>query len=462
MGKIELFNTLNHKKEVFEPLTAGRVKMYTCGPTVYNYAHIGNLRAYYFADTLKRVLQYNGLKVLHIMNITDIGHLTGEADDSGEDKMVKAIKREGKPMTPESLKEVAHFYFDRFKEDFLKLNLIEPEKFTFASEHIPSQIAMIEALFEKGIVYTTSDGLYFDTSKDSEYGVLGGISANEEHSRIGVNKEKRNPEDFALWKFAETADLGFPSPFGAGFPGWHIECSAMARQYLGDQFDIHTGGIDHIPVHHNNEIAQSKTVTGKVPARFWVHNNHITIGEEKMAKSGENFLSLSYMEEHGIEPEAVRMWYLQSRYSTRVDYSLEALKASHQAWKKFRDGFLSLGKNESRLHLDYKEKFTNFVNDDLDTPKALALAWELLRDEKVPNEDKRGTLLDFDEVLGFNLKDLAEEKIEIPEEIQKLLEERKAARDAKDWVKADHLRTVIRESGFEVKDMDEKQIVTRA
>ncbi len=461
MEDLHLQNTLTKEKEIFNSITPHAVRMYTCGPTVYNFAHIGNLRAYYFADTLKRALMFNGYAVRHVMNITDIGHLTSDADD-GEDKMVKALKREGKPMTLEGLREVSHFYFEKFKEDFLKLNLILPEKFTFASEHIPEQVDLIQKLDSKGFVYKTSDGLYFDTSKDSEYGVLGGIFADEAHSRIGLNKEKRNPEDFALWKFSDEDSLGFPAPFGNGFPGWHIECSAMAMKYLGAQFDIHTGGIDHIRVHHNNEIAQSKAVTGKIMAKYWIHNNHITISGDKMAKSGENFLSLSFMEEHGISPMAVRLWYMQSRYSTRVDYSLEALKASETAWKKLKGLFLELPDDGFRISYVYREKFVEAINDDLDTPKALTIVWELLKDTEIPAEEKRMTLLNFDQVLGFNLKNLKHDDLHLSKEIESLISQRKEAREKKDWNKSDELRHIIREHGFDIRDMDDEQVITRS
>ena len=458
MSEIKLFNTLHKQKEVFKPINEGKVGMYTCGPTVYNTAHIGNLRAYFFADLLKRVFLFNGYEVAHIMNVTDIGHLTSDADE-GEDKMVKAIKREGLPMTLQSLRQVADTYFLKFKEDFKKLNLIEPLHFTFASEHISDQIRFIEQLKERGFVYSTSDGLYFNTAKLSDYGELGGTS-DTDHSRIGINTEKKNPEDFALWKFASDQAIGFPSPFGVGFPGWHIECSAMSMRYLGEQFDIHTGGIDHISVHHNNEIAQGKALTGKLPAHYWIHNNHITIKGDKMAKSGENFLSLSFLHEQGISPQGIRMWYLQSRYSTRVDYSREALQASETAWRKLRDHFFALGKNAARMHFDYIEKFESCVNDDLDTPKALTLVWELLRDEKLPNEDKKATLLHFDTVLAFGLSSLRQEETIIPQGVRELLEKRRIARQTKDWVAADHLRKQINDLGFEVKDQGEEQVVT--
>ncbi len=457
---IKLFNTLHKTKEIFTPLVAHKVTMYTCGPTVYNFAHIGNLRAYFFADTLKRVLLYNGFDVTHIINVTDIGHLTSDADD-GEDKMVKAIKREGKEMSLESLKEVSKTYFEAFKKDFLLLNCVLPTKFTFASEHIADQIELIKTLDQKGFVYKTGDGLYFDTSKDPEYGILGGMTANTDHSRIGINPEKHNPEDFALWKFADKEGLGFDAPFGCGFPGWHIECSAMSMKYLGSEFDIHTGGIDHIPVHHNNEIAQSKAATDKILARYWVHNNHITITGEKMAKSGENFLSLDYIYTQGISPMGVRMWYLQSRYSTRVDYSLIALQASETAWRKLRDHFLLLTTTSGSIHFDYIEKFDQAVNDDLDTPKALVLLWELIKDTNITNEDKKATLLRMDSVFGFGLEQVVVEKVNVPAEVTMLLHQRKEARDKKDFHTSDHLRTLIREQGFEVKDQGDEQVVTK-
>ena len=270
--KIFLFNTLGKEKRQFIPINKKEIGMYSCGPTVYNYMHIGNLRAYVFADTLKRTLEYSGYKVKHIMNVTDIGHLTSDADD-GEDKMVKALKREGKEMTLENLRAIGNFYFEKFKEDFKTINIISPEKFVFASDEIPAQTKLIGTLLEKGFAYKTSDGIYFDTEKLSDYGRLGGANSEME-ARIAQNEEKKNPRDFALWKFADQNGIGFEASFGKGFPGWHIECSAMAMKYLGNTFDVHTGGIDHIPVHHNNEIAQSEAATGKLLANYWMLKNH--------------------------------------------------------------------------------------------------------------------------------------------------------------------------------------------
>ncbi len=451
--KIYLFNTLGRKKEKFVSIRKKEVGMYSCGPTVYNYMHVGNLRAYVFADTLKRVLQYNGYKVKHIMNVTDIGHLTSDSDD-GEDKMVKALKREGKEMTLENLRSVGDFYFEKFKEDFKNINVISPEKYIFASDEIPAQTKLIETLLEKGFAYKISDGIYFDTEKLQDYGRLGGANSEME-SRIAFNTEKKNPRDFALWKFADQmTGIGFKASFGKGFPGWHIECSAMAMKYLGDTFDIHTGGIDHIPVHHNNEIAQSEAATGKLLANYWMHNNHITIGEDKMAKSGENFLTLNNLIEKGIKPLAYRYWLLQSRYSTRMDFSLEAIKAAQTAFERLIISIENIN-NFGKVNSKYKEKFNTAINDDLDTPKALAIVWEILRDPSLSNGDKKATILDFDEVFGLGLSEAKKIEIEISPEIQTLLEERKLAKENKDWTKADEIRKNIENKGFSIKDSKE-------
>ncbi|MFA6463944.1 MAG: cysteine--tRNA ligase [Candidatus Paceibacterota bacterium] len=458
--EIYFFNTLTHKKEKFIPINKKEIGMYSCGPTVYNYMHVGNLRSYVFADTVKRVLQYNGYNVKHIINVTDIGHLTSD-NDEGEDKMVKALKREGKAMTLENLREVANFYFDKFKDDFEKINIINPEKFVFASDEIPAQVKLIETLLEKGFAYKTSDGIYFDTAKLSDYGRLGGANSEME-SRIAQNAEKKDQRDFALWKFSSTLltasaeIIGFEASFGKGFPGWHIECSAMAMKYLGNTFDIHTGGIDHIPVHHNNEIAQSEAATGKLLANYWLHNNFITIGEDKMAKSGENFLTLNTLIEKGINPLAYRYWLLQSRYSTRMDFSIDAIKAAQTAFERLAE-FISNTEKIGKINLKYKEKFNTATNDDLDTPKAIALVWEILKDTSLSDEDKKATILDFDKVLGFELSEVKKTEIEIPAEIQKLLDERKIAKENKDWAKADEIREKIKRLGYEIIDSSSDQ-----
>lgn len=449
---ILLFNTLNKNKEVFESITENKVSMYSCGPTVYNYAHIGNLRAYIMSDLIRRVLKNNGYEVFQVMNLTDIGHLTSDAD-SGEDKMMKGLLRENLPVSIDSLKILGHKYFESFKEDIKKMNIIFPEKFIFATDEIEEQIKLNQKLLDDGFAYKTNDGLYFDTSKISDYGLLGGGIANTEHSRIGTNDQKRNPEDFALWKFESGNGIGFEAPFGRGFPGWHIECTAISQKYLGQQFDIHTGGVDHVMVHHNNEIAQGEALTGKVPAHFWIHNEHITIGEEKMAKSGE-FLSLDVLTQKGVSPLAYRYWLLTGRYSTRMDYSIEAVLSAQTAYNKIIIFLSDIDKLGSIIE-EYKSKFITIINDDLDTPKALGLLWEVLRSESLSKEDRKATILYFDEFLGLDLKNTKKEIFEIPQEVKALNLERNIAREKRDWNQADNLRHKIRELGFEIKDTED-------
>ncbi|MDB5204149.1 MAG: cysteinyl-tRNA synthetase [Candidatus Taylorbacteria bacterium] len=451
MNEIWLSNTLGKEKQKFTPINPKEVKLYSCGPTVYNYAHIGNLRAYVFADTLKRTLKYNGFNVKHIMNVTDVGHLTSDADQ-GDDKMVKALKREGKEMNLENMRSIANFYFEAFKTDLEKLNIELPSAFPFASDHIKEDIEMIQTLLQKDFAYKTTDGIYFDTTKDTHYGRLGGIAEDNDHGRIESNTEKKNYRDFALWKFADGTGLGFVAPFGNGFPGWHIECSAMIEKYLGTPIDIHTGGIDHIPVHHNNEIAQTECATGHNLANFWMHNAHITIGEDKMAKSGDNFLTLETLSKNGVHTLAYRYWLLTARYSTRVDYSLDAIKSAQVAYEKLHAHFNSLSNGNGVVNTEYKERFIEAVNNDLDTPKALAIVWELVKDGELNQADRKATLTDFDKVLGLMLGSVIKENIEIPEDVQKLIEERKIARENKDWTKADELRNQIQSKGFEIKD----------
>ncbi|MEJ0002174.1 MAG: cysteine--tRNA ligase [bacterium] len=453
----EFYNTLTHRKEAFSPIEDGEVRMYTCGPTVYNYAHIGNLRSYVFADILRKSLRYGGYKVKQVMNITDIGHLASDAD-SGEDKMTKGLLREGKALTLANMRELAEFYAGKFTEDLAALNIDMPDGLYYASDYVKEDIELIQKLEEKGFAYKTSDGIYFDTAKMPDYGVLwGGVrKADELESRIGENSEKHNPADFALWKF--DAGIGFESPWGTGFPGWHIECSAMGMKFLGEQFDIHTGGIDHIPVHHTNEIAQSESATGKKPfVRFWMHHEHVDIGGAKMAKSDDNFLKLGLLAEKGIDPLAYRFWLLMGSYRTKLNFSWEALEAAETALKRLYRQYLDLGDAVGTASADYQEDFKKYLADDLDTPQAISLVWELLKDESVSAADKRATLLDFDSVLGLGLAHQKED--EVPEEILKLLAEREAARTNKDFMKSDRLRDKIRELNYEVKDTEEGQRV---
>ncbi len=471
--EIRLHNTLTGNKEVFKPLKDGEVSMYNCGPTVYDYAHIGNLRAYVFADTLRRVFEYNGLKVNQVINVTDIGHLSSDSDD-GEDKMTKALKREGKPLTLGAMREVADFYFEKFKEDLKELNIETPEHFPFASDHIQEDIELVTKLEKGGFTYKTSDGVYFDIKKFPEYGKLGNIKISDEiESRIGLNPEKRNSQDFAVWKFNE--ELGYDAPFGKGFPGWHIECSAMSVKYLGPEFDIHTGGIDHIPVHHNNEIAQS-VCAGDPYAKYWLHNAHLNIatenGSDKMAKSGGNFITLRTLKEKKIDPIALRYVFLGARYSTPLSFSWETLEGAETALNRIRslfqesEGDLSISGTQESLDVyeplieEYLAKFQKYINDDLDTPKALALTHQLRDDSTIINKKaKKQLLLDFDKVLGLNLNKKHEKAI-IPDSVRSLIKERDVARANKDFAKSDEIRGQIETLGFEVKDSPEGTIVS--
>lgn len=453
--EIFLHNTLTSKKELFVPLKPNEVSIYNCGPTVHNYAHIGNLRTYVFADILKRVFLFNGYKVMQVMNITDVGHLTSDADQ-GEDKLATALKKAGKPLSLEAMRELANFYTEKFMDDLKALN-VDTSSIIFpkASEHIQDQIDLIKKLEANGLTYNTSDGVYFDTGKIDDYGKLGQIpKPDESESRIGLNKEKKNPTDFALWKFSK--DIGWDSAWGKGFPGWHIECSAMSMKYLGQTFDIHTGGTDHIPTHHNNEIAQSEHATGNEFVRYWLHSAFLTIDDSKMAKSAGNFTVLSDLTTHIVSPLAFRYWLLTAHYRTQVNFTWEAVSAAQTALFRLVEQYIELGQETGMPDGAYIERFREMVNDDLDMPKAVALAWELMKDKKITNVDKKATLLQFDEVFGFRLKDVALQfaQTEIPAEVTALAEARKEAREAKEWNKADALRKEIEARGYIVKDTE--------
>jgi len=455
---LHLTNTLSQKKEEFTPLHKGKVGMYNCGPTVYDFAHIGNLRAYVFSDTLRRTLEYFGYKVNQVVNVTDIGHLSGDGDE-GEDKMTKALKREGKPMTLSAMREIADFYFDAFREDLKKLNIKEPEHFPFASDHIKEDVDLIEKLNKKGFTYETKDGIYFDTQKFPEYGKLGKniLVASSEHSRIGINPEKKNPKDFAVWKF--NNELGYDAPFGKGFPGWHVECSAMSMKYLGETFDIHTGGVDHIPVHHNNEIAQSESATGVPYAKYWVHNAFVNMGQSKMAKSEGGFITLKTLEEKGIHPLTYRYWLLQAKYNTQVEFSYETLAGIQNGFKKILKEVQNL-EDGGKINENYIEQFKEVISDDLNTPEALGLLQKLLKDENVIDADKKATILEFDKVFGLELNTLhfADNNLDIkdlPENIQNIIEKRESARKNKDWKTSDELRNELSRLGYQIDDKPE-------
>lgn len=393
---LKLHNTLTDEVEDFSPITSGVVKMYHCGPTVYDYVHIGNLRSFLLADILRRTCEYLGLEVKQVINITDVG--IGGNNDEGEDKMIAGLKREKKAVSMENMKELSDFYTLRFKEDTQAMNILPPHFLPKASEHLAEMIEMIKALEEKGFVYKTSDGVYFDVSKDAHYGKLGRLG-KETESRV-ENSEKKNSRDFALWKFNEN--LGYPSPWGQGFPGWHLECSAMATKYLGNTFDIHTGGLDLAPIHHNNEIAQSENVCGCDFAHYWLHNEFVNVPEGKMAKSEGTGIKLSDLEAKNFSPLTYRYFLLMAHYRTPVTFTWEALEAAQNALSRLQKALEALPQG-GVVDQAYRAKFVEKLENDLNTPQALAVLWTMLKDKEVKPEDKVATLKDFDRVLGLGL-----------------------------------------------------------
>ena len=452
---MKLFNTLSRKRETFTPLK-GEVGMYTCGPTVYHYAHIGNLRSFIFEDVLKRALLFNKYKVKHVMNITDVGHLSSDADE-GEDKMLKGAKREKKTVW-----EVANFYTKAFQDDLKKLNVLPPDIWAKATDHIKEQVALVEKLEEKGFIYIAGGNVYFDTSKIKNYGKLARLKIDAKtKSRATKDKNKKNPTDFVLWftksKFLDQ-EMQWDSPWGKGYPGWHIECSAMASKYLGEQFDIHCGGRDLIPVHHTNEIAQAEAAFGKKPwVKYWAHNEFLVDNQgKKMAKSAGEFLTLNVLEEKGFAPLDYRYFCLGTYYGNPLMFSLEALESAKNARKKLVEKVLGLdnsGKENKKLQEKYLKQFTADINDDLNTSKTLATVWGVLKDENLSDKDAKVLLLKFDEVLGLGLRDLKAEKIST--EVKKLAEERLKARNKKNWVQSDKLRDKISELGYVIEDTKE-------
>jgi len=450
---LKLHNSLTHKTEEFKPIKKNKVGLYTCGPTVYNFAHIGNLRTYVFEDILKRVLTYNDYKVKHVMNITDVGHLTSDADE-GEDKMEKGSAREGKTAW-----EIADFYTKAFKNDLAELNILEPSIWSKATDHIKEQIKLIKKLEKKGFVYGTADGVYFDTAKLPDYGKMANLENQELRAGVRVDTgDKKNTTDFALWKFSpkiKKRQMEWKSPWGVGFPGWHIECSAMSEKYLGQPFDIHCGGIDHIPVHHTNEIAQSEAANDKPLANYWLHGEFLLIaGGDKMAKSGENFLTLEEIKKKGINPLAYRYFLLQAHYRKQLTFSWNALGAAQNGLKHFYESARAIAKNEKALDDRLlQEQFLTKINNDLELPGAIALIWDVMKERKI----NLSTLLDFDKILGLKIQDELDKKEEAaPDKVLKLAEKRKLARENKDWKESDRLRAEIVKMGYEIKDGKEK------
>ena len=470
MPPLKLHNTLSNSLEVFVPLSKREVKMYNCGPTVYGTQHIGNMRAAVFADTLRRTLGAWGYTVKQAINITDFGHLSGDNHgdaDTGEDRMTMGLKREGMELTLENMRTLATKYMEEYFADIETLG-VDRTKITFprASDYIQEQVALIQTLEQKGYAYQIKNGVYFDTAKFAQYGKLGGINlgGQQEGSRVEKNKEKRNAIDFVLWKSDGT--LGWESPWGLGFPGWHIECTAMIFTLLGKQIDIHTGGIEHIPVHHNNELAQAEAASGKRFVQYWLHNDHITIEGKKISKSLGNTIYLRSIIDRGFSSRALRYWFLTAHYRSPANFTWDALDGSATALARLTRTYFELPKGGT-ADAAYMEKFYTHIANDLDTPQAIALAWEVLKNTTLSPADKKATLFKMDEVLGLGFVDVRPtQKLSItpaddlPEVVRTLAKERENARLAKDFNKADDLRGQIYTLGYDVTDTSEGQKLT--
>jgi len=447
---LTLYDNYTRSLRVFAPLKAGEVGLYTCGPTVYDYQHIGNFRTFIFEDVLKRVLEWNGYRVRHVMNITDVGHLTSDAD-TGEDKMEKGARRAGK-----SAWEIASLYTQSFLADMKALAIEDPAILPRATDHIREQIEFIAEIEKKGYTYRTSDGIYFDTSKQPDYGYLARLdrAGLEAGKRVDLG-EKKSITDFALWKFSpagEKRQMEWQSPWGAGFPGWHIECSAMAQKYLGDYFDIHCGGEDHLSIHHPNEIAQTEARVGTRLANFWMHGYFLLANDAKMAKSEGGFLRLASLIDRGYDPLAFRYLCLTAHYRSQLNFTWDALDAAATALERMRNGVFALP-DGGAADAAALERFTGEINDDLNVPRALAFAWDLLRGG--PSASKRATLITFDRVLGLGLGSWRPKQETIPEAVHALASARAAARSARQWAEADRLRAELQAAGWDVEDAAE-------
>ncbi len=444
---IRLYDSYRRSLREFEPLRGNQVRMYACGPTVYDYAHIGNLRTYIFEDVLRRTLEFHGYEVLHVMNITDVGHLTSDAD-TGEDKIEKGARRTGK-----SAWEIAEIYSDAFKEDLRQLNILDPGIWCRATEHVGEQIEDIQTIESNGYTYATSDGIYFDTSKLRNYGYLArldvdGLNAGQ---RVEVG-EKRNATDFALWKFSpenQQRQMEWESPWGKGFPGWHIECSAMAVKYLGKMFDIHCGGKDHIPVHHSNEIAQSEACHGTSLANFWLHGYFLET-DDKMSKSSGDFLRLQTLLERQYDPLGYRYLCLTAHYRNDLKFTWKSLDGAQTALARLRNMVTGWGE-PGVADAGFVTRFRNEIYNDLNTSKGLAVVWNLAR-SPLPDDVKKATILECDRVLGLDLANWKTATLAIPDEVAGLLHRRNQARAEKNWGVADEIRLKIKEMGFEIID----------
>src|SRR5258706_5721224 len=463
---LRLYNTLSHKIEEFRPLNDPQVGIYSCGPTVYDYAHIGHMRRYVGDDILVRILEYKGYTVKHVMNVTDVGHLVSDAD-SGEDKMEKGAKKFGM-----SVWDVAKKFEKQFFDSTDSLNIKRPDVLMHATDYIKEQIELIKILEKKGYTYKIADGIYFDTSKFPDYFKFSRQNPKElkKGARVEFVEGKKNIADFALWKFSpsfkdaelqsgkvEKRQMEWDSPWGVGLPGWHVECSAMSIKALGDTIDIHTGGIDHINIHHSNEIAQSECATGKKFVNYWVHHNFLVVDKEKMSKSLGNFYTVQDIIEKGFDPIVLRYLYLQTHYRQEMNFTWEALEAAKTAYKKLVNDikmYSSESKEEkdNRGSLEFEKLFMDALNDDMNTPKALAIMWEMVR-SATPLPTKLTTLKNFDKILGLGLFERAkEERIEIPQNVLELVDAREEFRKKGDFKASDELRSKIQELGFEVMD----------
>ncbi|MEZ8099097.1 cysteine--tRNA ligase [Vibrio bivalvicida] len=445
---LSLFDTMAREQRLFQAIENNTVGLYACGPTVYDYAHAGNLRTYLFVDTLRRVLSLNGYQVNHVMNITDVGHLTSDAD-TGEDKMEKGARKQNK-----SAWEIAKYFEDAFLADLKQLNILAPTTICRATEHIQEQIDFITQLEEKSFTYQTRDGVYFDTSKLTEYGRLARLDTSGLEAGIRVNMaDKKLATDFALWKFSgeQARQMEWPSPWGVGFPGWHIECSAMAEKYLGEQFDIHVGGEDHIPIHHTNEIAQCQAKNGRIQANYWLHGFFLQLNKEKISKSGTS-LRLEALLERGFEPLAYRYLTLTSHYRSHLSFTWESLQGAQTALKRLRNKVAKLADN-GQLIEEYKLRFILLINQDLNMPKALALLWDVL-DSAYPSQDIKATVLFFDKIFGLNIDHI--EEVIVPDEVIRLAEERLVLKQQKRFADADKIREQITALGYQVADKGDK------
>lgn len=443
---VRLYNTASRKKEMFKPIRNKAVRMYSCGPTVYDYAHIGHMFAYVFVDTLKRVLKFNGFRLKAVMNITDVGHLTSDAD-TGEDKIEKAARE--KKM---SAWKIAAYYTQDFFDAMRKLNVERADIVCKATDHIKEMIDLIKKMEKRGFTYKISDGIYYDTSKFKGYADFARLNLEQlkAGARVEENPEKKNPTDFALWKFSPTdvkRQMEWKSPWGAGFPGWHIECTAMSMKYLGEEYDIHTGGIEHIPVHHTNEIAQAYGATGqKSFVNYWLHNNHLVVGGEKMSKSKRNFYNMADIEAKGFDPLALRYLFLTAHYRSKMNFTWESLKASQKTLDTLHDHISEWRKSKDKTKSNvqeiksYENEFLKVINDDLNTPRALSILWKIVRDKDINDKDKLKLVLKFDKVFGLKLRAAKPTKKRLTTEVKELIKKREEFRKAGKYQESDEIR----------------------